>query len=430
MITRAFGRRFLYDARLVWSAVIVGLFAGLGCDTAPLLGPINSRITLTVSNRVLPTGGSATLTATVLENSGSPVPNGTSVRFLTSLGRVDPAEATTSNGVATATFFAGDTSGTAQIQALSGLAQPGAGSGTGGTGGGAGAPAPTSTAGNVVEITIGAAAANGITLSANPSTVRPSGSTAEIEAFVTATNGQALPNVPVSFSTTRGTVIPSVANTDANGVARTTLTASEAATVTARVGQGGTGQTATLEVRASTVASFTLATTPSSPAAGQPVSLTITPAQNTAPRVVVNWGDTSNPQDLGIVSAARSVTHTYAAPGFYNIEATGTSADGETFTNAIPVTVAQQPPVGLIVNPTSGPLSTNFTFTITPTTGALIQNITIAYGDGQQDTLGAISSQTTRQHRYNSPGTYTATVTQTETTGNVTFASVTVTVSP
>jgi adhesin/invasin len=438
MITRAFGRRFSFDVQFVLAAVLLVIGAvTFACDSAPLLAPTQSTIQLTTTTRVVPLGGSAELQATVLENSGSSVPNGTTVRFITNLGRIEPAEAQTRNGVATATFVAGTESGTAQVRAVSGLA-----SGGGGTTTGTGTNQTTTAAANMVEIAVGAAAAGNITLSANPSTVRPSGSSVEIGALVNATNGSPLPNVPVSFSTTRGTINPIVANTDANGVARTTLTASETATVTARVGASGTGtgggtgtpppdpRTATLEVRASTVASFTLAVSPTQGAAGQPVTLTITPAANTAPRVTINWGDGTAPQDIGVVSAVRGVVHTYTAPGFFTIEATGTSPEGDTFTNAIPITVGSSPPVQIQVTPTSGQANTVFTLTITPTTGALIDRIVVDWADGTVEDLGAISSQTTRQHQYSGTGNFTIRVDQFETGGRRTTATVTVTVNP
>jgi hypothetical protein len=273
--------------------------------------------------------------------------------------------------------------------------------------------------------------------------VSPSGSTVEITAFVHDTNGNRLPNVFVTFSTTRGTLNPAGATTDVNGIARTALTASEAATVTARVGS----QAGTLEVRQSSVASFSLAVDPASPSAGQPVRLTITPGAATggggttppttppttpstgpAPRVTVNWGD-GNSEDIGVVAATRSVTHTYATPGFYTITATGTSPDGEVFSTSIPVTVAQQPPVTVTANPQSGNIGTNFSFTITPTLGAAIANITINFGDNTSQDLGALGTQTTVTHQYTTTGQKVVTVTQREVNGRVTVASVTVSVT-
>jgi hypothetical protein len=429
MITRKNAPSFLFDAPVRLAAVGVLCLAAAACNKAALLAPTNSTITLTAGSRILPNGGTTQLIATVLENSGQPVPNGTTVRFTASLGRVDPVEAETNNGVAVATFIAGNESGTAEIRAISGLATGGTGTSTGGggtgTGGGTTTPSPS---GNVVQITIGAAAASNVSLSATPSSIRRSGSTLEVLAFVRDTNGNALPNVPVTFSATRGTISPNVTNTDAEGTARTTLTSNEATSVTARVGSGAEGRTATLEIQASLTPSFQLEASPTTPTAGQPVRLTITPAENTAPRVVVDWGDGSAPQDVGTVAAARSITHTYALPGFYTINASG-QQNGENFSNSIAVTVAQQPPVSVTVNPTTASVGVPFTFTITPTVGALIQNITINYGDGQEDVLGAISTQTPRQHPYQSPGTYVVTVTQREANGNQTTATVTVTVT-
>jgi PKD repeat protein len=124
-----------------------------------------------------------------------------------------------------------------------------------------------------------------------------------------------------------------------------------------------------------------------------------------------------------------SITHIYALPGFYTINATG-SQEGDTFSNSAPVTVAQQPPVALTVNPTTASVGVPFTFTITPTVGALIQNVTIDYGDGTADVLGAISQQTTRTHAYSTGGrSFNVVVTQREANGNQTTASVTVTVT-
>jgi hypothetical protein len=439
MITRVLRRLTHFDARLVLAAGLLVSAAAVACDRAALLAPTQSTITLNASTRIVPLGGTSELQATVLENSGSPVPNGTTVRFTTSLGRIEPAEAQTRNGVATAMFVAGTESGTAQVRAISGLANGGTTTpGTGGTG----TPTTTTTVANVVEIAVGAAAASSITLSANPSTVRASGSSVDVLAFVTASNGNPLGNVPVAFSATRGTITPVVANTDANGVAHTTLTASETTTVTATVGGGtapGTGtpttpaptgtRTATLEIRAATVASFTLAVAPTTPAANQPVSLTITPAANTAPRVIVNWGDGTE-QDIGAVSAARVVVHTYTNPGFYTITANGTSPEGDTFSNSIPVTVGQQPPVELTVTPTTGQIGTVFTFTVTPTTGAIISNVTIDFGDGTRQEFGPINTQRTVTHSYSTIGTKTITAEQTEANGGrVTRASVIVSVT-
>ena len=138
------------------------------CDKAQLLAPTKSTITLTAPTKVLPSNGTTPITAAVIEEAGTPVHNGTTVRFTTNLGRVDPVEVQTTNGLAITTFFAGPNSGTAEIRATSGAA-------TGGTG---------TTATNVVTITVGAAAINAVTLRASPSSVGPNGGTVELIANV------------------------------------------------------------------------------------------------------------------------------------------------------------------------------------------------------------------------------------------------------
>ena len=75
-------------------------------------------VTLTSSPSTLTFGGTASITATVFSSTTatSTVPDGTQVTFITTLGTVTP-QATTSNGVASATFTAGTVQGIATIVA-------------------------------------------------------------------------------------------------------------------------------------------------------------------------------------------------------------------------------------------------------------------------------------------------------------------------
>ena len=105
------------------------------CDKVPLIAPSGSAITLSANSTTVPTNGTVGLTAFVTESSGTPVQNGTSVRFTTTLGTITPSDAQTTNGVAVATFNAGANSGIATIHAVSGGAGGGSGStSSGGTG--------------------------------------------------------------------------------------------------------------------------------------------------------------------------------------------------------------------------------------------------------------------------------------------------------
>ena len=135
-------RRFASTGLLIMG---VTTLVAVGCDKVPLTAPASSTITLSAPTRTLPTGGSTQLSAIVMEPAGTPVQDGTSVRFQTNLGRLEPADAHTRGGVATTTFFAGDVSGAAEVKALSGPA----GSATTGA---------NATATNAVTILIGNAA--------------------------------------------------------------------------------------------------------------------------------------------------------------------------------------------------------------------------------------------------------------------------------
>src|SRR4029453_6280714 len=93
-----------------------------GCDSVPLTAPTGSALTISAASTVVQAGGTTEVTAFVYESSGTPVHNGTTVRFTTNLGRMEPAEAQTRNGYAVATFIAGETSGVADVMATSGSA--------------------------------------------------------------------------------------------------------------------------------------------------------------------------------------------------------------------------------------------------------------------------------------------------------------------
>src|SRR5688572_28326859 len=126
-------------SRFSIAVVVLVAAAATACEKVPLLAPTASTISISAQSRSLAPGGTTEITAAVVESGGTPVQNGTLVRFSASLGRVDPAEVETRGGIATTTFIAGATSGTAQVRATSGAASGGDGT----------------TAANLVEIAIG-----------------------------------------------------------------------------------------------------------------------------------------------------------------------------------------------------------------------------------------------------------------------------------
>src|SRR5690349_11471312 len=88
------------------AALVVSLSIA-GCEKVPLLAPTGSTITLTAGSTALPIGGATTLIAQVIEASGQPPHDGTLVIFTTTLGTVQPSQATTDiNGRVTVMFNA------------------------------------------------------------------------------------------------------------------------------------------------------------------------------------------------------------------------------------------------------------------------------------------------------------------------------------
>src|SRR4029079_13474592 len=90
------------------------------------------------------TGGTTTTTTA---GAGTPVQNGTLVSFTTTIGRIEPSEARTSNGQVRVRFFSGGQSGTATITAFAGGAS-----------------------GKLENLKVGAAAVERVVLSASPQT--------------------------------------------------------------------------------------------------------------------------------------------------------------------------------------------------------------------------------------------------------------------
>ena len=147
----------------------LGVLSG-ACTSNRILDPTSSTTALSLSStqRILPLNGTAEITAVVVQPGGTPA-RATKVRFTSSLGRIDPAEVQTTNGVAVTTFFAGDTSGVAEVRAVIS----------------AGGTVDTSA---TVTLTLGAAATDSITIRATPSIVPATGGTVSVVATVFGTS--------------------------------------------------------------------------------------------------------------------------------------------------------------------------------------------------------------------------------------------------
>jgi PKD domain/Bacterial Ig-like domain (group 1) len=411
----------------------------VACEKVPLLAPSGSTITLTALATALPANGSTDIIAQVIESGGTPPHSGTLVTFTTSFGSVQPPQAETDvSGRVQVKFLAGAGSGTATITAISGGVSA---SGT-----------------NAIKILVGAAAVGRVIVSANPTLVPALGGTTAITAVVLDINGNPLSSVPVSFSTTAGSLGNSVVNADQNGQAQTTLTTAQTATVTASVGAtapattppatgggattpatGGTAGQASGTVTVGVIAAPTLVITPPTtpPSAGLPATFSfVVTAGTTNGSAVrdlsVNWGDGSGIQDLGAVTGTAAATHVFRAAGTYVVTGTVIDASGNRSSVSTSVTVIPVPRPTIIITPSPVPgkagAQTTLQIQVTLANGISVQDLRIDFGDGQSADLGGASSASV-PHVYTAAGTYTVTVTVIDTTGQVTTGTTAVSIS-
>lgn len=298
-----------------------GGFIVPGCDSLPLTAPSESTISLHTNSTFAPLGGSVELTAIVTEPAGTPVHNGTSVTFTTTLGTLEPAQAHTNDGRATSRLRFGNEAGIAEVQAFSGDA---------------------AIDGDPVQVRVGAAAATTVTLALNPSSLPSGGGTATVIALVTDDDNRRLPDVPVIFTATAGTLGNSRVVTNQNGEARTTITTTRETDVTATVGVATA--TETLAVNDLPQISVTV-----SPAGGVvetddvvTFNITIEAQQNGSPvrEASISFGDGGS-QSLGALNGTTTITHQYRTPGTYTVRIAATDTAGEHVEQILTVTAIE-----------------------------------------------------------------------------------------
>src|SRR3982751_3947765 len=254
-----------------------------------------------------PATGTTTTTST---GAGTPVQNGTLVSFTTTIGRIEPSEARTSNGQVRVRFFPGNQSGTATITAFSGGAS-----------------------GKLENLKVGSAAAERLIVSASPQTLPAGGGNATITARVEDVSGAGLPGIPVTFTADNGSLNPVTATTDSSGVATSMLTAtnaSSAGTRSAKVTASAAGKTADVTVSLSPRTGITITARTTEVSGGQQATLTLSVGANTnVQNVTVDFGD-GRQQSLGAITGSTTVQHTYQEAGSYNVRATATDTSGFT----------------------------------------------------------------------------------------------------
>ena len=306
------------------------IVAGCGGEKT-LLAPTGSVLTLITGATALSFNGTTAINARILTSGGAPAPDGTLVRFATTLGTVEPVEVPTAAGVAVTNFNAGVASGTAIVTASSGS--------VGGD--------------NGLRIAIGVAAVSRVQVTATPPSVPFGGGTSVIAAVAIDANNNPLVGIPVTFSTSTGaTIAPANLKTDPKGIAEATLTANQRVTVTATAaaapsdpgfGAVGTTQGSVIVTALPQPVPVVTIMAPPNAVAQTPVPFTIgavpAPGSNTTiTSVLVDFGDGSR-VNLGAGGPAITVQHVYTTGGSYTVTVTATDSGGGTGTAATVIAV-------------------------------------------------------------------------------------------
>jgi hypothetical protein len=311
------------------SALLFVVAAVAACDRVPLVAPTQSSISLFAASNVIGTNGSTQLIATLREQAGTPVQNGTLVTFTTTLGTIEPREARTQDGTVTVRLMSSGQSGTAIVKAFSGNA--------------------TSEA---VEVRIGGAAAARVVLNATPAVVPRAGGTVQLVAVVTDSSGNRLAGVPVTFTATAGALGLGTVISDLNGEARNTLTTTRESVITASAG----GQVAqvTIPVNVGPVVAITPPTTlPTARQQAAVFSITVTPGGGLTgspiTNVRVDFGD-DDFVNLGAVSGTLNVPHVYDRGGTYIVTVTATDTSGQQSAVSTVVAIAEPSPLNVNIS--------------------------------------------------------------------------------
>jgi hypothetical protein len=356
------------SALLALLALPLGLVAA--CNKVPLLAPTGTVITLLAATTSVSLNSEVTIIATAIENgqassgagsgtttrtgAGTPVQNGTLITFTTTIGRIEPSEARTHNGQVNVKLITGSTSGSATVTAYSGGASA-----------------------QITNLKIGTAAVKTVSVTTTPQSLGASGGTTQVVATVVDDGGSPIGGVPVTFSTDKGSISPSTAVTDNSGNATATLTTTGTAKITAAVG----ALTGTATVTVSTRSLLSFSASPSSAAAGVPVTFTVTPATGAnISNVRIDFGDGSS-RDLGAIGGATSIPHTYSNTGDY--VATATARDGSSDSGSLSTAVIIGAlPITLSASPNPAFVGSPVTFTLSGAGSAQIDHYSWTFDDG------------------------------------------------
>ncbi len=199
--------------------IIILLIFHCWCKKIPFYANEGATLTISADSTQLKTGGDRTrLTVMGFDDEGQALHDHTSVVFSATLGTVAPPNVELIAGSGVVEFISGDLGGVAEIRARSGniKAEP-----------------------DPLQITIGAAALDSLSLSSNPSRFDPGGGRSQIRAYAFDTSGNLLAGIALILSSTSGhfeNAAP-VYITNAEGMVEDFLHLTETATVKVESGE-------------------------------------------------------------------------------------------------------------------------------------------------------------------------------------------------
>jgi hypothetical protein len=259
------------------------------CERALQVAPSSSVIALSTTATGVALNGSLTITALVTNSSGQPVSDGTLVTFATTLGTLDRAEATVSNGRATVQLLAGTTPGTATVTATSG-----------------------GVSSNALSLRVGPVASRVVMTSASGSI-----GSVQVTALVFDANGVAIPGVAVTFATSAGSLSSSTVYADSFGQATTTLYTQTDAVVTAST----QGVSTTLAVRPGGSGTLTVnvAISPTDPVRNQTVTFTATTTTIGGGTIPIDHYEWDWGNGLVFITTGNVVSRSWGTEGTYSL---------------------------------------------------------------------------------------------------------------
>jgi adhesin/invasin len=355
-----------------------------------------TNLSLAAAPSTLQVGNLSALTATVTDQFGNPVVNGTVVSFTTNLGSVSPVTRVTTNGVATATLSS-TVAGLAKVTATVGLSS------------------------TTAQVTFTPGPPTNLSLIAAPSTLQV-GNLSALTATVTDQFGNPVVNgIVVSFTTNLGSASP-VTRVTTNGIATATLSSTLPGTAVVTATVGSLSATRPVTFTPGSPANLALVAAPSTLPVGNLSTLTATVADQFG-NPVANGTVVSFTTNLGSASPVTRVTTNGVATATLSSTVAGlatvTATVGSLNATAL-VTFTPGPPTNLSLAAAPSTLPVDDLSTLTadvtdqfgnPVADGVVVSFTTSFGTLSDNSATTVNGAATAMLSSTLPGTAVVTAT-------------------